>query len=221
MHKCHDCSPCVGVSLRIRRYVTNVKRSSEEVQKMYNGDATQRAFGLMKFDMHPLNAYIHACAFTYMHAWPHMHECVSSTSNWICPSCMVLAGYTYACMIVNHLHHACHVCMNTRMHIFRSGAEKDVLGVWGQLRVGRDSGEEVGHQQGQQRRNKQSCDQTDVEREVLLGWACNLKHACLVFCWNIRFFFAHAHACLLMHAWWTKFYDRKHLEMGCREQQDH
>ena len=75
----------------------------------------------------------------------------------------------HACMIVNHLHHACHVCMNTRMHIFRSGAEKDVLGVWGQLRVGRDSGEEVGHQQGQQRRNKQSCDQTDVEREVLLG----------------------------------------------------
>lgn len=61
-----------GCWLRIRRFVQNVNRSSEEVRKMYQGDATQR--GLVEgsaltpcFFMHKLQWYIRIYMH-YMHA---------------------------------------------------------------------------------------------------------------------------------------------------------
>ncbi len=115
MHIWHDCSPCVGVSLRIRRYVTNVKRSSEEVQKMYNGDAHQRAFGLrwnFTYIHERACMHIHACIsciWRHMHAWPHMHWMRFSMSSWFCVQvccCIFEASGHHAIISCTHDMHA-------------------------------------------------------------------------------------------------------------------
>ena len=74
------CLNCIFLWSRIRRYCVNLKKSSEEVQKMYNGDASQRAFALyiscMTHDLACCNfSILNFVTMTFFHACMHAHVC--------------------------------------------------------------------------------------------------------------------------------------------------